>query len=398
MTGRSRLAAGAVALALTLGLAGPVVLPVRPAFAHGGDGLAQPIIQSITPSVPGISVEVAFSATYQLLASNTTAQTLTFFADSGEPFLEIGPEGVRGNFASPTFLDSNVPSGRDTYPPQAKPGADVPPIWRKLATKPDWGWYDHRLHPTESFVSPEMQQAGKLAVLGQWRIPIKVGDQAGELKGDIEYRPPKGGYNMVQKSSKNPADGVTIEVIPASSVPAVFVKNDSADPVVVLGRDDEPFARIGPKVSEVNVRSPLWSAIQQAQGKDPSDEADPKAEPQWLQVAPTAAWNWLEFRAAAPKTDPPEAVIKTGKATTVKTWSIPYLIGTRRGTIDGITEFVPLAELQNRARNGQLGVGTGGGPDSGPNLLVRAAAALAVAVLAAAIWLVTSKVRSRRPA
>jgi hypothetical protein len=201
---------------------------------------------------------------------------------------------------------------------------------------------------------------------------------------------------MVQKSSKNPADGVTIEVIPASSVPAVFVKNDSAEPVVVLGSHDEPFARIGPKVSEVNVRSPAWSAIQQSQGKDPSDEADPKAEPQWLQVAPTAAWNWLEFRAAAPKTDPPEAVVKRGKATTVKTWSIPYLIGSRRGTIEGITEFLPLAELQNRARNGTLGVGTGGGGSGGrSNTLLYAGAGLAAAVLAAAIWLVTSKVRSR---
>ena len=390
MTGRSLPRSVSIAVALALGV-GVGLLPAGPASAHGGDGLAQPILESVSPSVPGINVEVAFSATYQLIVSNTTPQTLTFFADAGEPFLEIGPDGVRGNFASPTFLDSTVPTGRDTYPPQAKPGADVTPIWRRLSKEPTWGWYDHRLHPADSYIPPEMQQAGKTVVLGQWRIPLRLGDQAGELKGTIEYRPPKGAYSMVQKSSKNPADGVTIEVVPASFVPALFVKNDSPDPVVVLGREGEPFARIGPKVSEVNVHSPTWAAIQQAQGKDPSDEADPKAEPQWQQVAPTAAWNWLEFRAAAPKTDPPAAVIERGKATTVKAWSIPYLIGDRRGTIDGITEFVPLAELRKRAGEGSPGGGSGGGSDT----MLYAGAGLAAAVLAAAIWLVTSKVRSR---
>jgi hypothetical protein len=382
---RSALALSAVALA------GSVLVGAGPAAAHAGDGLAQPILESMTPTVAGITVEVAFSATYQLIVSNTTSQAVTFLADSGEPFLEIGPGGVRGNFASPTFLDSNVPSGRDTFPPQAKPGADVPPIWRKLATQPNWGWYDHRLHPTESYISPEMQRAGKTVVLGRWRVPLRLGDQAGELQGRIEYRPPKGAYNMVQKSSTTPADGVTIEVVSASVVPALFVKNESPEPVVVLGKNDEPFARIGPKVSEVNVRSPTWAEIQQAQGKDPSDEVDPKAQPEWRQVAPTPAWNWLEVRAAAPKTDPPQAVIDRGKATTVRTWSISYVIGTRRGVIEGVTEFVPIAELRKRAAGGAGGGGSGGGS----NIPLYAGVAVAAAVLGGAAWLVTSKVRNR---
>jgi hypothetical protein len=378
--------------------AGLAVLAAAPAFAHPGDGLAQPIFEAMTPTVPGVKVEVAFSANYQLIASNTTDQAITFLADTGEPFLEIGPAGVRGNFASPTFYNSNVPEGRDTYPPEAKPGADVPPIWRKLSKQPSWGWYDHRLHPTESFVSPEIQKAGKTAVLGRWQIPLRYGDQAGALQGRIEYRPPKGSYTMVQKSPKNPADGVTIELVPASVVPALFVKNESSEPVTVLGRDGEPFARIGARggVSEVNVHSPTWVEIEQARGNDPSDEADPAAEPKWQQVAPTPAWNWLEVRAAAPKTDPPQAVIDRGKAVTVKTWSIPYLIGSRRGTVEGITEFVPLAELQRRAGGKPAG---GGGSNTG----LYAGLGVAAAVLGAGGWLVTSKVRrrpvrSRRPA
>jgi hypothetical protein len=352
----------------------------------------------MSPTAAGIKVEVAYSANYQLIVSNTTSQPLTFLADSGEPFLEIGADGVRGNFASPTFFDSNVPGGRETYPPQAKPGPDVAPIWRKLSKQPSWGWYDHRLHPSESYVPPEIIKARKVTVLGRWRIPLRYGDQAGELQGRFEYRPPLGSYGMVQKSPQEPAPGVTIQVVSASVVPAVFVKNESPTPIVVLGGEGEPFARIGPKggVTEVNVKSPTWVEVQQALGKDPSDEADAAAEPKWQQVAPTPAWNWLEFRAAAPKSDPPQPVIEGGKAVTVKTWSIPYLIGERRGSIEGITEWVPIAELQKRATGGGSAGGGSGGGES--NVGVYAGVGLALAVLAAGIWLVSSRVRSRRAA
>jgi hypothetical protein len=185
---------------------------------------------------------------------------------------------------------------------------------------------------------------------------------------------------------------VTIQVISASTVPAVFVKNESSTPVVILGRENEPFARVGPKggVTEVNVKSPTWVEIQQALGKDPSDEADPAGEPKWQEVAATPAWNWLEFRAAAPKSDPPQPVIDRGKVVTVRAWSIPYLIGDKRATIEGTTDWLPIAEIQKRAAGGAPS--KSGGSDAG----VYAGVGLAAAVLAAAIWLVSSRVRSRR--
>ena len=384
-----RRALAAVAVA-SVGLA---TLPAPPAGAHAGDGLSQPIFEAMSPTVGGVTAQVAYSANYQLIVSNTTGQPVTFLADSGEPFLEIGPEGVRGNFASPTFYSSNNPGGRDSFPPEAKPGADVAPIWKRLSRQKSWGWYDHRLHPTESFVPPEVVRAKKVAVLGQWRVPLRYGDQAGELQGRFEFRPVLGSYAMVQKSPKEPAPGVTIQVASASVVPAVVVKNESATPIVVVGSQGEPFARIGAKggATEVNLKSQTWVEIQQALGKDPSDEADAAAEPKWQQVAPTSAWNWLEFRAAAPKSDPPPAVIERGRTVTVKTWSIPYLIGDRRGAIEGITEWVPIAELRDRA--------TGGAEqDEGFDLVLYGGGALVAAILAAAIWLVTSKVRSRRAA
>ena len=320
---------------------------------------------------------------------------MTFLADSGEPFLEIGPDGVRGNFASPTFFNSNNPGGRDSFPPQAKPGADVPPIWRKLSRQTSWGWYDHRLHPAESYVPPEIVNAKKVAVLGRWQVPLRYGDQAGELQGRFEFRPVLGSYAMVQKSPKEPAPGVTMQVVSGSVVPAVFVKNESPTPVVVLGGQGEPFARIGAQggVTEVNLRSQTWVEVQQALGKDPSDEADSGAEPKWQQVAPTPAWNWIDFRAAAPKNDPPQAVIERGKPVTVKSWSIPYVIGDAparsRGSPSG-------CRSPNSGSGRAADPGSRGATET--TCRVYAGMGLALAVLAAGVWLVGSKARSRKAA
>ena len=367
-----------------------VGLPDWPASAHAGDGLAQPVLEQTAPSDPGITVQVAYSVNYELLVANRTERVITFLADSGEPFLQIGPKGVQGNFASPTFYNSNAPEGLSHFPEQAKPGADVPPIWRTVSAQPNWGWYDHRLHPAVSYVPPAIIKANKPAVLGTWTIPFRLDDQAGDVRGRFEFRPPTGSYTTVQKSPPAAAEGVKIQVLPSPTVPAIFVENLSAEPVVVLGRDGEPFARIGPKVTEVNARSPVWAEIQQARGHDPSDEADATAAPVWQEVSDTPRWSWPEFRAAAPKSDPPRAIVERGKATTVKRWSIPYVIGDRRGAVEGVTQWVPIAELRKRAAGGS-GSRSGGGSKLG----LYAALVAAGAALGAGAWLITSMVRSR---
>jgi hypothetical protein len=361
------------AVALILALIG---LPAVPVSAHAGDGLNHPVFEQMSPAVPGVEVAVVYSVDWQMLVTNRGSQTVTFLADSGEPFLDIAPGGVRGNLASPTFYDSNAPEGLTQFPDKAKPGLGVAPIWRKLSAQPSWGWFDHRLHPAQSPVPPAVQAAGKPAVLGRWRIPVRVGDQTGEVQGRFEFRPPTGSWTMVQSSTQTPADGVKIQTVSAQVVPATFVENLSSEPLVVLGKDNEPFARIGPRVSEVNVKSPTWAEQQQAVGKDPSDEIDAAAEPQWRQVADAPRWSWLEFRAAAPRTDPPQAVIDRGRRVTVKSWSVPYLIGGRKGVIEGTVDFLPLAELRRQA-----GVGSSRGSGGGPGKAIYAGAALAALAL-----------------
>ena len=90
------------------------------------------------------------------------------------------------------------------------------------------------------------------------------------------------------------------------------------------------------------------------------------------------------------------SVVGVGRKTvTVKEWSIPYLIGDRRQTLTGVTQWVPIAELRRQAANPAAGLGgTGGsGGHSKTGLLIALAAT--VAVLGAAAWLVTSILRNR---
>ena len=209
----------------------------------------------MSPTVAGITVEVAYSANYQFIVSNTTPQPVTFLADSGEPFLEIGPEGVRGNFASPAFYDSNNPGGRSTFPPQAKPGPDVPPIWRKLSRRPELGVVRPPPPPDRAYRPARDPRAKKVTVLGRWKVPLRLGDQTGELQGRFEYRPPPGPTARSRSRRRSPAPRRDDPGRLGSAVPAIFVKNESSDPVVVLGKNKEPFARIGPSITEVNVQA-----------------------------------------------------------------------------------------------------------------------------------------------
>jgi hypothetical protein len=256
-----------VLLALVLSLALPV-LTAPAAGAHEGDQLAPPIVEKIEPDIRGLEVEVVFSANYQFLVTNSTPTELTILADSGEPFIRIGPEGVFGNLKSKSWYDSNVPEGLNRYPKQAEAGPDVVPEWRKVAVEPSWGWYDHRLHPVERYVTPEVQRSLDPVKLGDWKVPIRFGDRTGDIRGRFEYKPILGTYESILKSPKAPAEGVKIQVVSSRTVPAIFLENTSPRTVTVLGDDGEPFIRIGPAV-EVNVRSPTWVAIEQGQGQDP---------------------------------------------------------------------------------------------------------------------------------
>lgn len=336
-------AAALGAALITLGL-----VAVPGASAHTGASEFTPIVDEIVPEADGFEIRVAYSANYQFVVDNTTGRELSVFADSGEPFLRIGPEGVFGNFASPTWYQARAPEGLEQLPEGVRPGADVPPNWKQVSRQPSYGWFDHRLHPagSDKFVSDEIRASKKpVAVGAPWKVPIRLGDTDGEISGRFEFQPVLGTYRSALRSPANPVEGVTVQVSPSSTrtgVPAMFVDNASGETVTVLGEAGEPFLRLT-EVAEVNTHSPTWHAIVEAQGKTVEEGtlADPKADPAWKEIQSSPRWGWPELRAAPPVTNPSEKVATADEPTAVKRWTIPLLVGDERRDIDGVTEFVP---------------------------------------------------------
>ena len=230
----------------------------------------------------------------------------------------------------------------------------------------------------ERYLNAETKKSTKPVKLGEWKIPVSYGGTKGAIEGRLEYKPVLGTFKSLLKSPESPAAGVKILLASAPRVPAVFIENLSDKPVTVLGRDGEPFARIGPKV-EVNLRSPTYIEHIKAQGNTPTVEADSKAPPQWNQIQNTPRWRWLEFRAAAPDQDPSQEIVERDSPTTVKNWRVPILIGEDRTEIVGITQFVPAARLMKEASGGQAS--SEGGSSKMPFILGVVGATLAVAYL-----------------
>ncbi len=343
-----------VVLAALLAL---VTGPTVPAEAHTGDNLSRPVFEKIDPDIPGMDVEVVYTANYQFLVANPTPTELVVLAVTGEPFIRIGPDGAFGNFNSPSWYNSNVPDGLlpNQIPKRAKEGPDVTPDWVKVSKDPSWGWYDHRLHPVERYVDKRVQQSRVPVTLEHWEVPVKYGDKPAKIKGRIEYKPQLGTYEAVLRSPEKPAADVTVAVVSAQ-VPAIYLQNNSPQTVTVLGAKNEPFVRIGPTV-EVNLHSPSYIQMQQAIAKTAEaseevgqQEANAESAPNWQEVQKSPQWRWLEFRAAPPPGDPPKELTEREDPTTVKTWKVPIMIGETQTEISGITQFVPIAKIQERAR------------------------------------------------
>jgi hypothetical protein len=367
-----------VVLAALVALAGGPV----PAEAHTGDFLSRPIFEKIEPAIPGIEVEVVYTANYQFLVTNNTPTELVIMAVTGEPFIRIGPEGAFGNFNSPSWYNSNVPDGLlpSQMPKRAREGPDVEPAWSKVSKDPSWGWYDHRLHPVERYVDKRVQQSRVPVTLDRWEVAVRYADQPHKIKGRIEYKPQLGTYEAVLKSPVNPAPDVTVAVVSAQ-VPAVYLQNNSEETVIVLGAEQEPFVKIGPNV-EVNLHSPSYIQMQQAIAKTAEasaevgqTEANADTAPNWQEVQKSPQWRWLEFRAAPPPGDPPKEFTEREDPSVVKNWSVPIMIGDERTEISGITQFVPIAKIQERIRGRSS---NGGSNKALPVLAGIGAATLAV--------------------
>jgi hypothetical protein len=277
----------------TVGCLLPAVLAAGPVSAHDAEPDVKAVFDGVFPPVEGLDVRMEHGLAIQLVVENRTSIPVEVLAENGEPFLQIGPDGVLTNVASESALQSSYPDG-GRLPDGFVPGGE--PRWVRIAVGSSWAWFDHRMHPGE------VEEAD----LFSWVVPLRYGGQTIEVRGHWEERDLRGGYSARVLAGEQPFPLASVALAFRARFPGLSLRNDSDEPITVLGAAGEPFARVGPAGSEVNLHSPTWLATAQIQGYDVGSlRVDASAQPEWFTVGPDPNFFWLDARGLYTAEDPP---------------------------------------------------------------------------------------------
>ncbi|MFC4259698.1 hypothetical protein ACFOZ5_11720 [Marinobacter lacisalsi] len=319
-------------LTATLTLLWAVTAHSHGSGSDGDKGSIRAVLDPIPPALSELRVQLRKTLAPQLLVANPTDKSLTIHDKAGRPFLRIGPEHTEGDLGAAAFHRTNTLMAPGAIPAEASGD----PRWTVVEATPNWGWFDLRLR-TES-VDPTHQviDAGERAPVGQWSIPVRLGETESVISGHFEYVPAPAGLVQAQVVDIGALKGrALIRAMPGSARPGLFLSYRGNSPLVLMGEQDEPFLRFSSRGVEANRHSPTWARVAPAGAPSFLDnQAD--AEARWAKVSDGQSYGWIEPRAAhADMVDDPT------RPGVVKRWQIPIRIGDSSSRIEGLTEWFP---------------------------------------------------------
>jgi hypothetical protein len=181
----SRLRVVAAAAALATLAAAPT------ASAHQGNPNFRSVIDGVTPSTPGVHLQV-LNFDDRLELRNTSGKTVTVQGYQGEPYARVLADGtVQVNKRSPAYYLNGDRTGDATVPPTADPSAA--PQWQTIDRSGDLQWHDHRIHWMGTGLPPKVKDKGKRTKIFDWNVPVQVGSSKGAIAGTLFYQPRPGG-------------------------------------------------------------------------------------------------------------------------------------------------------------------------------------------------------------
>ena len=322
-----------------------------PAQAHGGGAPARPVVTSVEPADAGITATAVFVGDWRIELTSTSEEPVTVVDPDGRPFLRFTRSGVEADYGARAWHEGNVaPLPGRVVSSQVTPA--TPPDWRPVTATPTWSWFDTRIRPERELLSPQLIQANVATRLRDFEIPLQVGGRPGRISGYLEFEPRNGVYRHTILTESQPVAGLTVEEVLGRTVPTLALDNQTGGTITILGRNDEPFARINGAFVEANLASPTWVEISQSMRVVPTVKADASAPAQWRRISEGPRWSWPDFRSRPPDTELPPTTLAKGGTVVVKRWAIPLQVGSRRVEIRGLTEFVPIAQTPNRSASG----------------------------------------------
>ena len=173
-------------------VAGTVLVPAAPAFAHVGDTASvsdyRITVTGLSSPMNGLTVRVVEGGA-RLELTNETGRAIEVLGYSGEPYLEVRPDGAYENTGSPaTYLNETL-GGETPVPPAADPTSA--PTWRRISGDTTVRWHDQRTRWTETGPPPAAATApDRPHRLREWTVPLRDQVRTFDIQGTLDYVPP----------------------------------------------------------------------------------------------------------------------------------------------------------------------------------------------------------------
>jgi hypothetical protein len=184
-SGRARLirALGIAARAFAVVL----VLPIAVAVAHKGNPDFRSELRGLTPSIPGVQVQV-LNYDDRLLLINRSGADVVVQGYDGEPYVRLLADGtVQENRLSPSLYLNEDRFAQVKVPPRADPKAA--PRWQTDNKAGRFEWHDHRIHYMAKGVPPKVEDNDDKTKIFDWRVPISVGGKRAAVTGALYWQP-----------------------------------------------------------------------------------------------------------------------------------------------------------------------------------------------------------------
>jgi hypothetical protein len=159
------------------------LLLAAPVLGHEGDPNYRSEINSVRPSVPGVSFEVLnYDADIELVAQD--GHEVLIYGYEGEPFARVLGDGtVQKNRRSPaTYLNVDR-YAEASVPESADPKA--PPEWETIDKSGTLRWHDHRAHYMGKDTPPQVKDESKRTKVFDYEIPLRIDGREGEIAGTL---------------------------------------------------------------------------------------------------------------------------------------------------------------------------------------------------------------------
>jgi hypothetical protein len=201
------------------------------AGAHQGNPNFRSVVDRVTPSVPGVTLQV-LNFDDRLELQNTSHQTVVVQGYNGEPYARVlGNGAVEVNRRSPAFY-LNVDRTADVKVP-ASANPDAPPQWQVVDRTGRLQWHDHRIHWMGKGLPPAVKDKSKRTRVFAWSVPLQVGASKGAIAGTLFYQPRPGGGAPVGAI----AALLALIVLGGATVAVVRRRRSGGDDVVGAGSE-----------------------------------------------------------------------------------------------------------------------------------------------------------------